>query len=67
MTERVVAISGKTVEVSAPGGDLPVATMETAGVVKRGVAVPDPSSAYQVDEVLLQLLNSLRRAGIISG
>ena len=38
MTERVVAISGKTVEVSAPGsgGDVPVATTSTTGVVSIG-------------------------------
>lgn len=39
MTERVVAISGKTVEVSAPGsggGDVPAATTSTAGVVIVG-------------------------------
>ena len=41
MTERVVAISGKTVEVAAPGsgGELPIASATTLGAVMIGNAL----------------------------
>ena len=41
MTERVVSISGKTVEVAAPGSsaDMPVATATTLGAVMVGDAL----------------------------
>lgn len=79
MTERVVAISGKTVEVSAPGaaGEVPAATITTAGLVKQAVPVADVPVVTVTDiqsaqdaiaamgTTLAELMQALRNSGAL--
>lgn len=77
MSERVIAISGKTVEVAAPGGggDVPVATITTAGIVKQAMPVADVQTIAVTDiasaqaaiaamgTTLAEVMQSMRNSG----
>ncbi|UPQ70548.1 hypothetical protein [Kluyvera ascorbata] len=77
MTERVVSVSGKTVEVSAAGGagDVPVATIETPGIMKQAIPVQDVETIAVTDiesaqaaiaamgTTLSQLMQAMRNSG----
>lgn len=79
MTERVVGLSGRTVEVSAAGaaGQVPAATITTAGVVRQAfpvadvpvVPVTDIQSAQDaiaaMGTTLAELMQSLRNSGVL--
>lgn len=80
MTERVIGLSGKTVEVAAPGSpeDLPAATLTSPGVIKQAIPVSDVQTIPVTDiasaqaavaamgTTLSELMQSLRNSGALA-